>query len=494
MMRTHYLACDLGAESGRLMLGTLDEGRLTLDELHRFANTPIQVEGSLCWDIARLFAELTAGLNKAATCRLPLASISCDSWGVDYVLFDAEGRRLEPAFHYRDARTARGVETALRRLPWPAIFAETGIQFMPLNSLFQLAAESPERLQRARLILGVGDAFNYWLSGVARWEESLASTTQLYNPITRDWSERLMNALGLPRHAFAPIVPSGTRLGTLKDSLARDTGLGAIEVVASCSHDTAAAVAAVPATDGAWAYLSSGTWSLMGVEAPHPMITETSRELNFTNEIGFGGSVRLLKNLSGLWLVQECRREWAKSGRDFDYAALTRLAAEAPPFAALINPADARFLPPDDMPGRIAAFCRQTGQPAPATPGGFVRCALESLALLYRHTLKQIEQLLGRRIDRLHVVGGGSQNELLNQFTANALQIPVLAGPVEATAAGNVLVQAIALGHLPSLAAARAVVRASWPLRTFEPTDAAAWDEAYGRFRALLDAATEVRH
>lgn len=492
-MRTHYLACDLGAESGRLMLGTLDEGRLTLEELHRFANTPIKVAGSLCWDIAGLFTQLTAGLKLAAARQRPLASVSCDSWGVDYVLFDAEGRLIEPTFHYRDARTARGIENALRRLPWPEIFAETGIQFMPLNTLFQLAAESAERLQRARLILGVGDAFNYWLSGVARWEESLASTTQLYNPIARDWSDRLLSSLGLPRRAFAPIVPAGTRLGRLKDALARDTGLGAIEVVASCSHDTGAAVAAVPATDGAWAYLSSGTWSLMGVEAAQPVITEACREMNFTNEMGFGGSVRLLKNLSGLWLVQECRREWAKAGQDFDYAALTRLAAEAPPFTALINPADPRFLPPDDMPGRLAAFCRETGQPAPATPGAFVRCALESLALLYRHTLKQIEQLLGRRIDRLHVVGGGSKNDLLNQFTANALQIPVLAGPVEATAAGNVLVQAIALGHLPSLAAARAVVQASWPLRTFEPTDAAAWDEAYGRFRALLNASTEVR-
>lgn len=492
-MPTHYLACDLGAESGRLMLGTVDEGRLTLEELHRFANTPVKVAGSLCWNIAGLFAELTAGLKKAAARRLPLAGVSCDSWGVDYLLFDAEGRLMEPAFHYRDARTARGVENALRRLSWPAIFAETGIQFMPLNSLFQLAAESPERLQRTQLILGVGDGFNYWLSGVARWEESLASTTQLYNPVARDWSDRLLDALGLPRRAFPPIVPSGTRLGGLKTSIRRETGLEAVEVVASCSHDTGAAVAAVPATDGAWAYLSSGTWSLMGVEVPQPVITEACRELNFTNEIGFGGSVRLLKNLSGLWLVQECRRAWAKAGQAFDYAELTRLAAEATPFAALINPADARFLPPDDMPGRIAAFCRETGQPAPATPGAFVRCALESLALLYRHTLKQIEQLLARRIDRLHIMGGGSKNELLNQLTANALQRPVLAGPVEATAAGNVLVQAIALGHLPSLAAARAVVRASWPLRTYEPKDAPAWEEAYGRFRALLDGHTEVR-
>lgn len=485
-MTTHHLACDLGAESGRLMLGTLSPDRLTLEELHRFPNGPVRRDGSLHWDIPRLFEDLKVGLRKAAARKLPVASISCDSWGVDYLLFAEDGSLLSPTFHYRDARTARGVQNALAKVDWPTIFAETGIQRMPLNTLFQLAAEAPERLQRAHLILGVGCGFNYWLSGVARFEESNASTTQLYNPVTRAWSDRLIDALDLPRRMFPRIVPSGTRLGFLKEDLARQTGLPTIEVIASCSHDTGAAVAAVPGTGESWAYLSSGTWSLMGVERAEPNLTETCRELNFTNEIGYGGSVRLLKNISGLWLVQECRREWAKAGQDFDYVALTEQAAAAAPFVSLIDPTDARFIRPDDMPARIGAFCRQTGQPVPATPGAFVRCALESLALLYRRTLEQIELLTRQKIARLHIVGGGSQNTLLNQFAANALQIPVLAGPAEATAAGNVLVQAIALGHLPSLAAARQLVRDSWQVTTYQPQDAPAWDEAYGRFANLL--------
>jgi rhamnulokinase len=487
-MTTHYLACDLGAESGRLMLGTLREGRLTLEELHRFPNGPIKADGSLHWDIPKLFEELIVGLRKAAARQLPIASISCDSWGVDYLLFAEDGSLLSPTFHYRDPRTARGVHNAYAKVDWPTIFAETGIQFMPLNTLFQLAAESPERLAQAHLILGVGCGFNYWLSGVARFEESNASTTQLYDPATKAWSERLIQALAFPRRMFPRIVSSGTRLGFLKQTLAQATGLPTIEVVASCSHDTGAAVAAVPAAGNKWAYLSSGTWSLMGVEREEPNLSDNCRELNFTNEIGYGGSVRLLKNISGLWLVQECRREWAEAGQDFDYATLTRLAAAAPPFVSLIDPTDPRFISPDDMPARIAAFCRETAQPEPATPGAFARCALESLALLYRRTLGQIERLVGHKIERLHIVGGGSKNELLNQFAANALQIPVLAGPVEATAAGNVLVQAIALGHLPSLAAARQAVRDSWQVTTYEPRDASVWAAAHCRFEKLLSA------
>ena len=487
-MTTHYLACDLGAESGRLMLGTLADGRLTLEELHRFPNTPIKAGASLHWDVPQLFSELKTGLAKAAARRLPIAGISADSWGVDYLLLDAQGVIIGPTFHYRDPRTKAGVESALARADWKTIFAETGIQFMPLNTLFQLAAETSERLQKARQIVGIGDSFNYLLSGVARSEVSLASTFQLYHPVARTWSGRLLDLLGLEAGKFPPLIASGTRLGPLLPEIARETGLDGVEVIASCSHDTGAAVAAVPAEGSGWAYLSSGTWSLMGVEWPEPVITDLSRELNFTNEIGFGNSVRLLKNLSGLWLVQECRREWAKAGQDYDYAALTQMAAEAPPFRSLVNPADARFLAPDGMPGRIAAWCRETGQPEPASPGAFIRCVLESLALLYRHTMRQIEQLIGRKVERLHIVGGGSRNALLNQFAANALQVPVLTGPVEATAAGNILVQAIALGHLPSLAAARTVVRESMEVGRVEPADGAAWQDAYGRFEKILAA------
>ncbi len=496
-MPTHYLAIDLGAESGRVMLGTLENGRLALEELHRFANTPVTVSGALTWNIPLLFEGIKAGLRQAAARHLPIAGISTDSWGVDYMLFDGTGALMSPTFHYRDARTARGVDNALARIGWKPIFEETGIQFMPLNTMFQLAAETPERLARAAQMLPIADAFNFMLCGVARVDESSASTTQLYNPRTRRWSEKLLRALELPGRLFPPIVPCATKLGPLLPEVMRDTGLAAVEVIASCSHDTAAAVAAVPADSipqnpdpgrqsPSWAYLSSGTWSLMGVELPSPVITDACRELNFTNEIGHGSTVRLLKNIIGLWLVQECRREWAEAGREFDYPALTELAAAAPPFVSLINPADSRFVAPDGMLRKIADFCRETGQPEPATPGATIRCALESLALLYGRTLRQIEQLLGTKFERLHIVGGGSRNALLNQFAASALQIPVLAGPVEATALGNVAVQALALGHLPSLAAAREIIRASSETVPFHPEAAVEWDRQAARFERIM--------
>ncbi len=485
-MTTHYLACDLGADSGRLMLGTLAGGRLTLEEVHRFANAPVKAGGSLHWDWEGLWSELKKGLAKVSARRLPVSSISCDSWGVDYMLLDAQGRVMPPVYHYRDPRCQRGVERVRARVPWETVFAETGIQFMPLNTIYQLAAEEPGRLASADRLLGIGDAFNYFLSGAAKTEASLASTTQLYNPLARAWSRRLLEALEIPAGLWTEIVPSGTRLGLIGEGLSRETGLPRIEVIASCSHDTGAAVAAVPAGGGSWAYLSSGTWSLIGVELPAPIINDQCRDLNLTNEIGFGGTVRLLKNIIGLWLVQESRRAWSKAGRDHSFIELEELARSAPPFRSLIDPSDPRFLGPDDMPEKIAAQCRERGQPVPSGPGATIRAVYESLALFYRHTLRQIEQLIGRRIERLHIVGGGSKDGTLNQFAANALGIPVVAGPAEATAAGNLLIQAIALGHLPSLAAAREVVRRSLTGRTYLPEDAEAWEAACARFERLV--------
>ena len=481
-MKRFYLAIDLGAESGRVMLGTLTDGHIALEELHRFPNVPLKVDGSLHWNIPELFAGVKAGLRKAAALKIPIASVSTDSWGLDFVLLDARGAIIPPAFHYRDPRTARGVERVRSLVPWPDVFAETGIQFMPFNSIYQLAAEAPERLERTRQIVLIADAFNFFLSNVARAEESLASTTQLYNPRARDWSPRLLNALGLSGEIFPTIVPSGTKLGGIKVELAREVGLHDVSVIASCSHDTGAAVAAIPATGNDWAYISSGTWSLMGAELSSPLLTDECREFNFTNEIGFGGNVRLLKNIIGLWMVQECRREWEREGQVFDYATLTRLAADAPPFAALIDPDDPRFVAPGEMPQKIAAFCRETNQSLPQTPGAVIRCALESLALLYRCTFVMLEKLTGRRFMHLHIVGGGSKNELLNQFTANALGLPVLAGPVEATALGNVLVQAIALGDLSSLAAARDRVRHAFPFARYQPREVDNWKSAEQRF------------
>jgi len=476
----NYLACDLGAESGRLMLGRVERGHLALEEVHRFPNTPVTVNGSLCWNVDALWKELQAGLRKARSLGIPVHSISADSWGLDYVLLDGEDKMIEPTFHYRDARTARGVENLKAKMDWPALFAETGIQFMPINTVYQLAAESPDRLERVRKFLMIGDAFNFFLSGVARSEESLASTSAIYNPRTRAWSPKVIAALGIAPEVFTETVSAGAVLGPLKPDLAMD-----MRVVASCSHDTGAAVAAVPAHGASWAYISSGTWSLMGVERTRPVLTEACRELNFTNEIGYAGSVRLLKNIVGLWIMQECRREWARQGREYDYATLIQKAAAAPAIGPLINPSDPRFIAPGDMPKRIADYCVESGQMPPDSVGEAVRCALESLALQYRKTLRELEQLTGERIAQLHIVGGGSQNRLLNEFTANATGIPVIAGPVEATALGNIAVQAITSGELPSLSEARTLIGKSFQLETFEPQEQEVWNSAAERFAKL---------
>ncbi len=485
-MATHYLAYDLGADSGRLILGTLDEGRLTLEEIHRFQNGPVKNTGALYWNLDGIFTELKAGLKKASACGKPIASLSTDSWGVDYALYDERGIIMPPVWCYRDGRTALGIENAQSKVDWPTTYAITGIQFMGFNTLYQIASEPADRLARARQILLIGDAVNHFSSGVARNEVSLASTTQLYDPRQRRWSDRLFAAVGLRENQFAPICASGTRLGPLKRSLSAECGLPSIEVIASCSHDTGAAVAAIPAASKNWAYLSSGTWSLMGVELPEPVISEQSRTLGFTNEIGYGHSVRLLKNIIGLWLVQECRRHWAREGHKFDFTELERMAASSAPFVSLINPDDARFMGPENMPGKIADFCRETGQPVPSTPGATMRCIYESLALFYRVTLRRLEKLTGRKIEVMHIVGGGSKDATLNQFAANAMKIPVLAGPTECAALGNILIQALALSHIPTLDAARNIVRDSCPVQTFNPTDADLWDSTAQRFNSLL--------
>ncbi len=469
------------------MLGTLADGKISLEELHRFPNGVVKSHGALHWNIEGLFAELKIALKKAAAKNLPIAAISTDSWGVDYVLYDERGNIMSPVWCYRDARNAVGIENVQAKMDWPTIYSLTGIQFLPFNTIHQVAAESPERLASAKQLLLIGDAFNYFCSGVARNEVSLASTTQLYDPTQKRWAKPIFAALGLKEELFAPICPSGTKLGPLKKCLATEVGLPQIEVIATCSHDTGAAVAAIPASGENWAYLSSGTWSLMGVEMPKPVINADSRALGFTNEIGFGDSVRLLKNIIGLWIVQESRRHWASEGHKYDFAALAQLSNDAPPFVSLINPDDTRFLTPGDMPKKIAEFCVETGQPAPANHAATMRCIHESLALYYRIVLRRIERLTGKKIERLHIVGGGSQDATLNQFAANSLKIPVLAGPTECTALGNILIQAIALGHVESHAAAREIVRNSIELKTFTPQDSAQWDAAAARFEKLVN-------
>ena len=488
---THYLALDLGAESGRVMLGTLHGGQLRLRELHRFPTGALPVGGTLRWDLPRIVGALKDGLAKAAALGLPIRSLSTDSWGVDYVLL-RDGAPLDLPHHYRDPRTDDGLARAFALVPQEEIFAQTGIQFLTLNTLYQLHAEArerPEVLARAQSFLTIADYVNFLFSGAAAIEESNASTTQLYDPSARAWSDSLIAALGLPRALFPPVVPSGTRLGTVRPGvLAGDWS--ATEVIATCSHDTGAAVAATPGEGEEWAYLSSGTWSLLGIESATPLLGAEALRENFTNEIGHGGTIRFLKNIVGLWIVQECRRAWALAGNEFSYAELVEAASVPPALRSLIHPASVRFAKPDAMPEKIAAYCRETGQPVPSTPGETIRCALESLALFYAANVDRLEALTGRRIARLHVVGGGSRNTLLNQFTADALGRPVLAGPAEATAIGNLLLQALALGDLgpaATLADLRQVVRDSFPSVAYDPESeqAETWRAARARFAAL---------
>lgn len=489
-MASHYIACDLGAESGRVMLGTLDSGRLALEEIHRFPNITIRLGESTRWDMLRTFDELKKGLALVAARGVSVSSLSVDSWGVDYVWSGLGQEMLAPAYVYRDPRTDATFQKALASVGRGKIFSETGLQFMALNTLYQLMADmetSPELVRRADGFLCIADYLNFLFCGVRKAEESLASTTQIYNPVTRAWSEELVSAFGFPRSAFPEIVASGTVLGPLSGAVAEETGLRGANVVASCSHDTGAAVAAVPAGEGDdWAYLSSGTWSLIGVELRAPLINGDTGAANFTNEGGYGGTTRFLKNLVGLWILQECRRYWERRGEKCDYAGLNRLASEAAPLRTLIDPEDARFLKPGDMPAKIQAFARETGQPVPSSPGELTRAILESLALIYRSTLFKIEQLTGRTISKLHIVGGGSQSRLLNQFAADATGRLVLAGPVEATAIGNILVQAIADGHLASLEELRETVRMSVPIEEFHPSGSPEWNEAFARFEKIL--------
>ena len=480
MNARYYIACDLGAESGRVMLGTLDAGKLTLEEIHRFPTGPVVITGTWRWDVLRIFDELKTGLRKVAERGLKIESISTDSWGVDYVWLKGQEPLLTVPYHYRDTRTDGAFERAFAAVPAEEVFTETGVQFMAFNTLYQLhweASNRPWLFKSADRFLLIGDYFNYLFSGVAKAEQSLASTTQLYNPKNKKWSRPLLKKLGLPKKLFPEIVPAGTVLGPVLPEF----GLTGAQVVASCSHDTGAAVAAVPATGKGWAYLSSGTWSLLGVELKKPLITDQSRQHNFTNEVGYGHSIRFLKNIIGLWIQQECRRQWGKH----DYNELRQLAEKCAPLRSLINPNDERFGKPGNMPEKIAAFCRETGQPVPTTPGEFTRCILESLALLYRRTLEQLEAITGQPVTTLHIVGGGSQNLLLNQFSANATGRTVIAGPAEATATGNILIQAIALGQLKDLTELRQVVRNSFAVQTYTPQDASLWAQAYARFQKL---------
>jgi rhamnulokinase len=489
MPTQRFVAFDLGAESGRAVAGSLDGDRLDLEILHRFPNGPVRVVDHLFWPLLGLFRELQNGLS-AYRDRYgqELDGLGVDTWGVDFGLIGRDGLLLGSPYNYRDPRTDNMPEEVFKTVPRREVYSRTGIQVMPINSLFQLYSmkrEDHPLLDDAETLLFMPDLFNYLFTGERVSEYCIASTSQMYNMAENAWATGLLEELGLPAGILPEVVAPGSVVGNLLDDIAAETGVRAAPVIAPACHDTAAAVAAVPAEGENWCYLSSGTWSLMGVEVAEPIITSRSRELNYTNEGGVDGTIRLLKNIMGLWLVQELKREWERQGESHEYAEMVTMADEAEPFRSLVHPDHAPFGAPGEMPEKMAAFCRRTGQPVPETKGQFVRCALESLALTYRDVVLSLEELTGRSLETIHIVGGGSQNQLLNQFTADATGRRVVTGPVEATATGNVLMQAVALGAVGSLAEARQIVRNSFEVETLEPGETAAWEAQADRFAEL---------
>ncbi|MBK7894053.1 MAG: rhamnulokinase [Anaerolineaceae bacterium] len=470
------LAVDLGAESGRVMAVHFDGHRLELEELHRFPNTTVTLNGTLHWNFLRLWDDIQTGIAKGK--GLNPASIGVDTWGVDFGLLDKQGSLIGNPVHYRDGRTSGMMEAAFSKTPQATIFAQTGIQFMPINTLYQLLSlveSGSPQLQIAHTFLTAPDLLNYWLTGATVCEFSNATTTQLFNPTTGTWATELMDELGIPSHIFPEIVPPGTKLG-------RYDG---IPVIAPACHDTGSAVAAVPTKTADFAYISSGTWSLVGLEVPQPILTPEALAANVTNEGGVYGTYRLLKNVMGLWILQQCRATWAAAGQEYSYGQLVQLAEQAEPLQAIFNPNDARFLPPGDHPQHIRDICQQTGQPVPQTVGAVVRSVLESLALAYREVLERVQAVSHQPVSTLHIVGGGTQNGLLNQLTANATGLPVVAGPIEATVMGNALVQLIALGEIANLNEARHIVAGLAELQLYEPEDTAVFTQSYGRFQQI---------
>jgi rhamnulokinase len=490
MASRNLLAFDLGAESGRALLGRFDGKRLTLEEKHRFANPNGRLNGHLQWNFLAQWEELKTGLSKASAGGTVIDAIGVDTWGVDFGFLDRNGDLLSNPFMYRDSQTDGMLEKAFARVPRADIFEATGIQFMQLNSLYQMMALAERKsplLEMAKTMLFVPDLFNYFFTGEKAAEFSIATTSQMYDPRKGAWATEMLEKLGLPTHFLPSVVASGTRLGNVRRDVAQECGVAAeIPVIAPGCHDTASAVAAVPATGTDWCYISSGTWSLMGVEIPQPIINEKSLKLNYTNEGGVAGDIRFLKNIMGLWLVQECRRQWLKDGHEYSYAQLTQMANDATPFKVVIDPDHKPFLSPGEMPSKVAQFCATTGQAKPTSPGEVVRACLEGLALTYRKTIEGLEDVLGRKFGVIHIVGGGTQNELLNQMTADACNRPVVAGPVEATAIGNMLVTAIALGEIANLEEGRRIVRQSFDVNQYEPRNIQAWDEAFGRYQKVL--------
>ncbi|MEA4898177.1 rhamnulokinase family protein [Bacillota bacterium Meth-B3] len=487
----HLLGFDFGASSGRAMLGAYEDGMLTLTEVHRFPNDPVTINGRFQWDVQRFFYEMKVALNKCAKQGIALDAIGIDTWGVDYGLIAGNGQLAGIPVHYRDARTDGMMDKAFALMPKAEIFERTGLAFMFFNTLFQLMAmkaQNDPQLKIAEKLLFMPDLLAYFLTGEMGTEYTIASTSQLIDPHTRDWAHGLIERFDLPAHLLTGLQQPGTLRGRLLPAIAEETGVGPVPVIAVASHDTASAVAAVPASCERFAYLSSGTWSLLGAEIREPLSDASVMEANYTNEGGVDGTIRLLKNIMGLWIINECKREWDRRSDAVDFAELVQMAGRAEPFFAVIDVDDPCFGAPGDMPERIKHYCRRTGQRVPEGRGQTARVIYESLALKYRWGIERLEQdLLKHPIEVLHIVGGGSKNAMLNQFTANAIARPVIAGPSEGTVIGNLLVQAMGLGAIRDMKELRACVARSFPTKTFLPEgERAPWDEAYRRLLALL--------
>jgi rhamnulokinase len=490
-------AVDLGAQSGRVAVGRFDGARLGVEEVHRFPNVPVRVRGTLHWDALRLYSDVLDGLRAAAR-KAKIDALAVDAWAVDFGLIDRAGRLIQNPVHYRDPRRAAAVEDVFERVPPRELYERTGIQLLPINTIFELAAmaaESDPALATAERMLLVPDIFHYWLCGSRTSEFTNATTTQCFDELAREWVVDLLERLDIPTTILPEVVPAGTRLGPVSVDVARETGLGGASVVATATHDTAAAVAAVPLRGDRSAYVSVGTWSLVGVETREPVITDAAYEANVTNEGGVDGTFRVLRNVTGLWLLHECRRSWSLSGRNYRFEDLVALARSAQPLRSFVDPDDPVFADPGDMPSRIVDYCARTGQPQPQDEGAIVRCIFESLALKHAESVDVIGRVTGRDLDAIHVVGGGANNELLCRWTADAAGRSVLAGPAEATLFGNLLVQAMALGEISSLEECREIVRRSVTPVVYDPTGSAGWREARERFASLAGArpAAEAR-
>jgi rhamnulokinase len=482
-----YLAFDLGAESGRTVMGRFEDRSLSIREILRFPNEPVHAGGSVHWDVLRLWHEIRNSLRIAASECPSLAGIGLDTWGVDYALLGVRGELLTNPYHYRDRRTDGIPERVFSIVPAEDIYSSTGIQFMQINTLFQVFAAmhaNPDLVRLAQHFVTIPDLLNYWLTGSITCEFTNATTTQMFDPNTGTWARPMLEQLGIPTHFLHEVTQPGTRIGGLRDDLKAESGITRADVIAPACHDTGSAVAAISSQVDA-VFLSSGTWSLMGAEVAEPVINETARALNFTNEGGVGGTIRLLKNITGMWLLQGCRKQWHAEGKVSDYESLTALASAKPLLGSFIDPNHPSFLHPLNMPGTIDDFCRNTGQAVPEDAAGYVQVIFESLALMYRSVVESLETLTGKRFAEVRVVGGGARNKLLNQFTADATGRRVVAGPVEATALGNIAMQMVATGAVSSIRDARAVIDASFPTETFEPSGEARWDKAYDRFRTL---------